>query len=122
MALKLKMLLRGYTWLWRLIVENVPTAYIVEPHLAIWRICSTVVVVAGKCGIEVTGVVSTGPVGVAAWAAGNDPATPKAEATARPPAAASFTDLKCNAAPQQLVDVLQWLTSHAAPRLTSREC
>jgi hypothetical protein len=35
----------------------------VLPHCAIWRICSVVDVDAGKCGVLVTGVADTGPVG-----------------------------------------------------------
>ena len=76
--------------LWRLTVLKLPTAYIVLPHWTIWRICSTADVVAGKCGIDVTGVASTGPGGVAACVAGANPATASAETAATLAAAASL--------------------------------
>lgn len=46
-----------------LIVVKVPTAYIVLPHCTICRICWTGLVIGSRCGVFVTGVADTGPVG-----------------------------------------------------------
>jgi len=100
LALKLNTLLRVYVVLCRFTTVNVPTAYIVESHWTIWRICSVVDVVAGKCGVEVTGVLRTGPAGVAAWVAGAKPANPSADAATTVVEAASLRWMRCNAAPR----------------------
>src|SRR5258708_39552701 len=71
------------------------------PHWRIWRICPTVGVLGGKCGIEVTGVLRTGPGGVAAWLAGANPAKASAEAAATVVAAASFMRMRCNGPPRR---------------------
>src|ERR1700722_11281400 len=44
-------------------VVKVPTAYIVPPHCASCRICSTWLVEAGKCGTLLGGVADTTPAG-----------------------------------------------------------
>ncbi len=58
---------------------NVPTAYMVFPHWAIWRTCS-VVPVGASCGVLYAGVVPGGP--VAAEAGPAAPMIPNASATA----------------------------------------
>ena len=98
--------------LWRLIVVKVPTAYMVLPHWAICRICSVVLVLAGKWGVEVTGAAWTGPGGVTAWLAGVYPASPKAAAAAMLVVAASLQDLRYNEPPNEIrCHVLRRLTA-----------
>jgi len=47
--------------------ENLPTAYMVPPHRTSWRTCSTVEVLAGKCGVPVAGRAWTKPDSCARW-------------------------------------------------------
>src|SRR5215831_1746886 len=69
-----------------LIWVKVPTAYIVPPQSAIWRI-SSVVPVATRVGVPATGVGDTGPVAADAGAAGRQsaPAAPTAISALRTP-------------------------------------
>ena len=76
-SLKLKMLFRVKVWvdvpLYPLIWVKVPTAYMVPPQSATWRIVS-VVPVATSVGVPATGVGDTGPVWASAGAAGRQSA------------------------------------------------
>src|SRR5947207_12601020 len=90
LSLKLTMWFRVNVWVelpsHPLIWVNVPTAYMVPPQSAIWRI-SSVVPVATRVGVPATGVGDTGPVAADAGAAGRQsaPAAPAAISALRTP-------------------------------------